>query len=392
MFKTSIPQTEHYNRAQTLLSQAMNDGYDGIVLFSHLNIHYIAGIFHLPSERPVVLGLTPDSCEMVIPRLERGRIESMDSMVENIHIYYDYPQGQPMKLVKEMCESLGIHTRTIAADSDGSPSIKGYSGPALSDVIPGRVGTVDYITDMRECKTQNEIEIIREASKWTHLGHNLLQEKISAGATPTVISSHVEAEATDILLSTLGDEYVMTGWENPISCLFLSGEVTEEPHNLDQTNSVSVGDNIISLVSATIGGYTTELERTLFVGEPSEEQRHYFEIMKESQEIAIDAMAPGVEYGYIERVVDQYYTEHKVEKYRQHHIGHSIGMEGHERPFLDKGYDGTIRSGEIFAVEPGFYIEDVGGFRHSDTVVVQDNNAERLTKYPTDIDSLLVQP
>jgi Xaa-Pro dipeptidase len=175
-----------------------------------------------------------------------------------------------------------------------------------------------------------------------------------------------------------------------MACKFTTGDVTELPHSVNQTNRIQEGDNVVTIVKPHVGGYTTELERTMFVGEPSDEQREYFEIMRESQEIAIDAIAPGVEYAAVEEVVVDYYEEQGVADMTQHHIGHNIGMEGHERPFLDVAYDGEIRPGELYTVEPGFYVEGVGGFRHSDTVLVTEDGTETLTYYPRDIDSLTV--
>lgn len=131
---------------------------------------------------------------------------------------------------------------------------------------------------------------------------------------------------------------------------------------MDQTTQIERGDNIVTMVKPNIGGYTTELERTMFVGEASDDQRAYFEIMKESQEIAIGAIGPGVEYATVEEAVVDYYEEQGVAEYTQHHVGHNIGMEGHERPFLDIDCEGEISPGELFTVEPGFYVPELGGF------------------------------
>lgn len=173
-------------------------------------------------------------------------------------------------------------------------------------------------------------------------------------------------------------------------CKFTTGEVTARPHSVDQTTRIERGDNVVTVVKPHVGGYTTELERTMFVGEADREQRDYFAVMKESQELAIDAIEPGVEYGYVEDVVVDYYEEQGVADLTQHHIGHNIGMEGHERPFLDVDYEGEIRAGELYTVEPGFYVDGLGGFRHSDTVLVTDDGTEQLTYYPRDVDSLIV--
>jgi Xaa-Pro aminopeptidase len=74
----------------------------------------------------------------------------------------------------------------------------------------------------------------------------------------------------------------------------------------------------------------------------------------------------------------------------RHHVGHAIGLEAHEAPFLDRGEEAALEPGMVFTVEPGLYFANLGGFRHSDTVVVTDSGCRSLTDYPKDLDSLIV--
>ena len=83
-----------------------------------------------------------------------------------------------------------------------------------------------------------------------------------------------------------------------------------------------------------------------------------------------------------------YYEQHDLMPYWKHHVGHAIGLRYHEGPFLDLGDPTIIQPGMVFTVEPGLYSKGVGGFRHSDTVVVTENGLESLTYYPRDLESL----
>ncbi|MHA1354442.1 MAG: M24 family metallopeptidase, partial [Candidatus Heimdallarchaeota archaeon] len=74
----------------------------------------------------------------------------------------------------------------------------------------------------------------------------------------------------------------------------------------------------------------------------------------------------------------------------QHHTGHAIGMEGHERPFLDIGSKVVMKPGMVFTAEPGIYIPDIGGFRHSDTIVITEDGSEMITYYPREIEDLII--
>lgn len=200
-----IPEDEHRERTQRVLMKAQDDGYDGVVMFDALNIQYLTGMYHLPTERPCAVGLTDDRTEIVVPRLETEHTERDDFLIDDVHVYFDYPQGQPMERVAEMCSALGIASGSIAADSDGSPSRNGYTGPSLSAVISGSVGVEEYVTTMREQKSEAEIDLIREASTWAHYGHRLLQERIEPGRRPVTVSNDVEAAGTEVMLDTLGE-------------------------------------------------------------------------------------------------------------------------------------------------------------------------------------------
>lgn len=390
MLELTIPKAEFENRQEELLDRAEADGYDGVVLFGAVAVEYISGLFHMPTERPLALGVTRDSTHVVVPKLEEDHVDRYDFAVDEVHTYFEYPQGEPMAVVGDMCEELGIAEGAVAADSDGSPARNGYTGPALSEVISGDVGVEEYVTDMREVKSEAEIELIQEASRWANLAHRLLQENIDVGKRPVTLSREIEAQASDRMLDTLGDQYRMQGSGAPVSVRFTTGEITYRPHSVNTANRVQAGDNIVSIVKAEVGGYETELERTMFVGEPSEEQRNYFDIVMEAQQAAIDTLAAGVPYAAVDEAVSEVYEKHGVTESSHHHTGHNIGLEFHERPFLDVEYEGTLRAGELYTVEPGLFVPGVGGFRHSDTVLVTEDGSESLTYYPKEIDEMII--
>jgi Xaa-Pro aminopeptidase len=91
-----------------------------------------------------------------------------------------------------------------------------------------------------------------------------------------------------------------------------------------------------------------------------------------------------------DRAVRAYFEEHDLWPCWRHHTGHAIGLRYHEGPFLDSGDDTEIRAGMVFTVEPGLYSPELGGFRHSDTVLVTDSGTENLTYYPRDLASLVI--
>jgi len=126
--------------------------------------------------------------------------------------------------------------------------------------------------------------------------------------------------------------------------------------------------------------------------------------MLEAQTIAIEALGPGVELSYVDEQVWHYFEEQGVEDLAQHHVGHNIGMGGHEPPYIDRGWsdhagrdgtdmddgDRTMEPGQIYTIEPGIYTDDAG-YRHSDTVAVTEDGTETLTYFPRDLKGNIIR-
>src|SRR6059036_3706716 len=188
----------------------------------------------------------------------------------------------------------------------------------------------------------------------------------------------------------------MPGWRprghngNGITAMFVGGRSTAMPHGFVKGHGIQPGDVLVSGAGANIDGYRSELERTMIVGQPTSEQEKAFAAMLALQTRAIETMAPGVPAGEVELATVRLAEELGVADNLRHHAGHSIGLEGHEAPFLDRGDDAVLEPGMVFTVEPGVYVKDLGGFRHSDTVVITEDGRRVMTDYPSALKDLIV--
>ena len=109
-----------------------------------------------------------------------------------------------------------------------------------------------------------------------------------------------------------------------------------------------------------------------------------------AQQAAFDALRPGVTCADVDRAVLGYLEANDLLPYWRQHVGHGIGLHNHEAPFLDVGDSTPVEPGMVFTIEPGLYDDGIGGFRHSDTVVVTPDGIEILTSYPREIESLTI--
>jgi Xaa-Pro aminopeptidase len=286
---------------------------------------------------------------------------------------------------------LGISGR-FGADQDGYPWILGYQGPPLSELAGAEVVRVSsFIEAQMAVKSEAEIGLIRESSKWANLAHRLLQTYTRAGLTETEVTQRASNEATVSMLQALGPLYrgqnphfhgAHAGYRGQI------GRGSSIPHALANNVVFQAGDVLVTGATAPVWGYLSELERTMVIGPPTDEQRRMFHHMVALQDIAFEAIRPGARCSDVDRAVRAYFAKHDLMPNWRHHTGHAIGLRYHEGPFLDTGDDTEIVPGMVFTVEPGLYSPQLGGFRHSDTAVVTDDGVELVTYYPRDLESL----
>ncbi len=387
-----ISDAEHNARCEKLLDYLQNKQLSGVVLFDNDYVLYYTGFAFIPTERPMAFVMNAQGERgLFVPRLEVEHAQS-NALIDRVDHYLEYPgPTHPLELLAKILAEMGI-TGMVAADEDGYPWILGYRGPKLSDVAAITVQSVrTFIEDEMMIKSPAEIELLRESCKWGNLAHVLLQRYTVVGATETVVTQRASNEATLAMLDAIGPLYraqsatfsgAFAGYRGQI------GRNAAIPHALANNITFQEGDLLVTGASAPVWGYVSELERTMVLGKPTDEQRRFFEHMKMLQEIAFEAIQPGVPCAEVDRKVRAYYEANDLMPYWKHHVGHTIGLRYHEGPFLDIGDSSQIKPGMVFTVEPGLYVPDLGGFRHSDTVVVTEDGIEMLTYYPRDLDSL----
>ncbi|WP_424014763.1 M24 family metallopeptidase [Halorubrum xinjiangense] len=389
---TRLPESAFTDRLAAVRDRLADTDADAATWVGATAIEYLTGFHHIQTERPVVLAVTDDRVEITVPRLEVERVEP-NPRIDAVHHYFDYPGGEPVSVAVEMLNGLGADA--IAADADGPPGVMGYEGPAFSEYLD--VETQSWVDRMRWAKSDAEVELIRESAKWANLGHRYLADFSEPGAHPATVSQRASTDASRAMLDTLGDSYsVRVRGDGPVHAGYISGEETALPHGHTPNERLSEGDVLVTGATANVDGYRSELERTMFVGDYSDEQEHYFELMLEAQTLAIDALGPGVPVAEVDEVVWEYFEEQGVTDLAQHHVGHNIGLGAHEPPYIDRGwderYDGddaVMAPGHVYTIEPGIYTDEFG-YRHSDTVAITESGTERLTNFPRDIDSNVV--
>jgi Xaa-Pro dipeptidase len=367
-------------------------GLDALCVFYPARIAYLTGFHHIPTERPIVLILgSKGEPRLVVPAVEKEHAEST-ATTSKVDVYFEYPGAEhPMERVAADLVEMGAKPKRTGADHDGFVPYWGYRGPRLSELIGELPVDAEMLIEaLRRVKSAAEIACIQLSCDWAVRAHKRMQAGIEVGKTEMECYMPPAAETLFEMV------HEMPGWGprghdgNGLTAMFVGGRSTAMPHGFVKGHGIQPGDVLVSGAGADIDGYQSELERTMIVGEPTPEQESAFASMLALQSRAIEVMGPGVTAGEVELATVKLAEELGVQESLRHHVGHSIGLEGHEAPFLDRGDEAVLEPGMVFTVEPGVYLKELGGFRHSDTVVITEGGNRVMTQYPRELKDLIV--
>src|SRR5690606_31555165 len=204
----------------------------------------------------------------------------------------------------------------IAADEDGYPWVFGYRGPKLSDAANVIIEPIRaQVEDQMMIKSEAEIALLRESCVWGNLAHRLLQRYTRPGVTETEVAQRASDEATRAMLDAIGEIYRgQSTYYNGAIALYRGqmGRNGAIPHALANNIVFQAGDVLVTGASAPVWGYVSELERTMILGQPTDDQRRLFDHMLEVQTLAMDAIRPGRLCSEVDQDVQAYFRQHNL--------------------------------------------------------------------------------
>ena len=365
-------------RVERLQKYIGEQGLDAMLITSKDAVFYLSGASYDPVERPFIIILRPEGVpSLVVPRLEYEHMMKVEGFGE-IHWYFEYPSIDGQNWYDYVNKDIG--KGAVIGIEPSMPSVYRECLKAKKTVI------VDYIDTMRLVKDESEINAIRLACKWTDYGMKMLHEGLYRGESVIEATMHARNIQTGVVKTTdfnyMTSSFLTAAWPAPKSA---------QPHSLPDLGS-RMGDGPIVLMSFNrVNGYASENERTVFLGEPSDRDRRLFDQMMKAREIALSMVKPGTRCADIDLATQDYFKSLGYEDAIRYRTGHGIGLGNHEAPFLSAGGDHVLEENMVISIEPALYFDDIGGFRHSDTVLVTKTGYEIMTHYPVDLDSLTVK-
>jgi len=298
--------------------------------------------------------------QFVVPVLERSRADAQASLVD-IRTWEE--TVQPVNLVGDIVRSV---PRPTIAVSDQMWSVFLVR---MLEVIPDAtfVSGTSVLRELRMVKDQEELDRLR----WAAAMADAAWEEFVATARLTGKTERQAAEELTELRAKHGLEIHGIG-------ICASGPNSAAPHHITGDRVIQPGDTVIFDFGGKHEHYSADVTRTVHIGEPDDEYRRVYDIVLRANEAALAAVRPGVACQDIDRAARKVITDAGYGEYFIHRVGHGLGLDGHEEPYLVEGNTLPLQVGMVFSDEPGIYIPGLFGVRIEDAVVVTEHGGERL--------------
>lgn len=345
------------------------DGADGLLVFKESNILGFCGVPLGPSDR-LVCGLINGAGQVgfVMPAF----LADMATGLAAGAVLFPWAEEEnPYATAAAAATHLGIGAGKILLDPHTSIEAQMAFGTALPRatlvVDPGIIQTV------RIKKSPGEVEAIRTACRVTGeiYGHvaEVLRPGISERQIKRTVASQLEGNGSVALCE-----------------LIQSGENAASPHRPTSSRIIGHDEAVIVDHVRARNGYLGDMTRTFATGDPPAEVKRAYRIVREAQRVALDAIRPGLTCEALDHAARSVIEREGLGEYFVHRLGHGIGLDGHEPPYLVKGNQGCLEPGMCVTIEPGVYVPGRFGIRIEDVVVVTEDGCEVLSDaVPTDV-------
>ncbi len=330
-------------RQARLRAAARAAGVDALFMTPSTNLSYAANLAIGRSERLTALLLFADGPAVLITPSFEAENHRRDALVDDVVTWNEDDDPIPVA-VKALgkARSLGIEGTTAY----------GTAAKLLAASPLSARDATDIFDSLRMVKTEEEQALIRDAARRTNLAITAAHGKLSRGVTESEVAALLEAELRK--LGVHGGGLVQFG---PSAAL---------PHGGPGDRKLAVGDVVLIDAGCKVRGYTSDVTRTVSFGPPSDELRRVYATVDRAQVAGIEALRAGVPAEDVDRAARRVIEEAGYGSSFTHRLGHGLGMDGHEPPYLVRGNTSPLAIGNTVTIEPGIYLPGKFGVRIED--------------------------
>jgi len=237
------------------------------------------------------------------------------------------------------------------------------------------VPTEREVEKLTMIKSEDEISAIRHAADIGDQTFRAVCATIKPGVTEREVAAEIGYQARKF--GAEGDAF---------NIIVASGERSALPHGVASDKKIKKGELVTLDFGCVYKGFNSDMTRTVAVGKISTELQKIYEIVRAAQQRTLDKIQPGMNGRELDSVARDYITLHGYGSKFGHGTGHGLGIEVHELPFISqRGERFKLEPNQVFTVEPGIYLENIGGVRIEDDVVVRREGCEVLTTSPKEL-------
>jgi Xaa-Pro aminopeptidase len=353
---------DHRTRRERLTERYEELGIDALLVTNLTNVRYLSG-FTGSSAMALVAPVDPlfltdgrygEQARNEVP--DMVRVASMDGLTEP---------------VRDHCRRLGISRLgferedvTVAQHARWTAALEGIE----------LIGIGPEVARLRRMKDPEELAMLRAAQEATDATFADVLDVLVVGVTERRVATQLEREITRDGADGLAFDPIVA-----------FGEHAAEPHHRPCHRVLAEGDMVTMDFGALVGGYHTDMTRTVAFGDPTAQLRKVYDVVGQAQQAGIDAVRADAVAGDVDRAARTVIEDAGYGDQFSHGLGHGVGLEIHEGPWLRKGGDDVLPERAVVTVEPGIYLPGIGGVRIEDAVEVTEDGARPLGSSTRDL-------
>lgn len=351
-------------RLSRILEGMKKEGLDQIVVTAPNSLYYLLGEMFHPGERMLALYIHKSGKHFLIVNELFPSAKALDLDL----VFYNDTQD-PVELLKERMDLNG----NFGVDKEW-PSHFLVRLMKKVPQMPIEIGST-VVDAARMLKDQEEIEKMRHASK---VNDEVMAEVVKLLREKKFTEKEVQKRIPDLFAEKATYELSFT----PSVCY---GEHAAVPHHDPGDRKPETGHAIIIDMGGRSNGYCSDMTRSFFYGEPTEDYLEVYELVRQANLAGIAAVKPGAKLKDVDLAARKVIEDGGYGEYFTHRTGHGIGIEVHEFPDVSSINEMPLEVGMCFSVEPGIYLEGKFGVRIEDIVVVTETGCEVLNSFNKDI-------
>jgi Xaa-Pro dipeptidase len=364
---TLAERQQRYERARELMKQ---HAIGAICITGGTSLLYFPGIRWGQSERLFAFILPATGAPFIVcPVFEEGRVRERLTDVPDgatTKVYTWNEDEDPYALTAKALREAGVSTGSLGIEE----RVQFVFAQRIGEACPALkiVSAIPVVAGCRSIKTPAELALMQIANNITLQVYEAAYKSAQPGMTNRQFSEMV------------GAAYARCGVQGNASCQV--GEYSALPHGSLQPQVIKEGEIILIDDGCTVEGYESDISRTFVLGKPTDKQRKVFDIVHKAQAAALAAGRPGVQCQAIDAAARKVITDAGFGPdyaHFTHRVGHGIGMDGHEWPYLVRGNTLPLAAGMTFSDEPGVYIKGEFGVRLEDDWYVTPDGGKMFT-------------